>query len=72
MMNGIFFKKYNMEALRASGFWDDLLPPVGAAHQPGATNMEALRASRHRIHINVGANVGANVGTRNAVGVQGL
>ena len=72
MMNGIFFKKYNMEALRASVLGNNLLPPVSAAHQPGATNMEALRASKHRIHTNVGANVGTNVGTRNAVGVQGL
>ena len=54
----------NMEALRASGFGDNLLPPVGAAHQPGATNMEALRASKLTIHT--------NVGTKNAVGVQGL
>ena len=44
-MNDIFFKKYNMEALRASVSCYHSLPPVGATHQPGATYMEALRAS---------------------------
>ena len=45
MMNDIFFKIFNMEARWASGFGNHPFPPVGAAHQPGATNMEALRAS---------------------------
>ena len=45
MMNNIFLKKYNMEALRASFSCFHPLPPVGATHQPGATYMEALRAS---------------------------
>ena len=38
-------KGFNVEALRASVAMDTPLPPVGATHQPGATNMEALRAS---------------------------
>ena len=36
---------FNVEALRASVAMDSPLPPVGATHQPGATNNEAPRAS---------------------------
>ncbi len=68
MMNDIFFKIFNMEARWASGFGNHPFPPVGAAHQPGATNMEALRASKRTIYDECRI----NVGTRNAVGVQYL